>query len=157
MGYQAYRERLDHALEKLRSKYMGQEVRFPALLPGRVCLDQNRYAHRVAQVLMLQAARVLPEQGEDICRGYRWLHAAALYLIYTCPPEDHTVCSVIRLARLDRTIRNQLDFAHFPKRYVGAFLDAPPYIAAGLEVAAWRMAEPSEEQLKKLEDLCGKL
>ena len=152
-----YQLRLNQTLSRIRSKCLGQEARFSDLLPGGACQDEEQYAHRVAQVLTLQVARVSPERWEDICRGYRWTHAAALFLIHSSPTGDHTLRNLIRLARLDRSVREMLDFTHFPKRYVSTFLTAPPHIAAGLEQAAWSMAESAEERLNKLEDLCGKL
>ena len=157
LNYQTYQKRLDHALEQLRSKCMGQEVRFYVLLPGGACRNQDQYAHRVAQVLMLQVARLLPRQDEDIRRGYRWLHAAILFLLDSCPPADHTVRNLIRLAKLERSVLEQLEIPSCFGHCAAAFLQVPPHTAFSLELAAWRMADPTEVQLQRLEELLGAL
>ena len=108
-------------------------------------------------MIILDEADKLAAKGsrerQAYCRGTQ--HSLLKVLEGGC--GDHTLRNLIRLARLDRNVREMLDFTHFPKRYVSTFLTAPPHIAAGLEQAAWSMAESAEERVKKLEDLCANI
>ena len=60
---------------------------------------------------------------------------------------------MLKLAKLDRETREELDLSAFPAHYAAEFAEIPSGLKVTLEAAIWMLTEPSLKNLETLEEL----
>ncbi|MGN1004820.1 MAG: hypothetical protein ACI4O5_08275 [Oscillospiraceae bacterium] len=150
--YLRYKERLEKALEQIRAHYLGQDRPLTELIPAGANLPPEQLAEQIADVLTFHLPRARAWTDAELRESWRWLRAAALFL-WNCPPEDRTPYGLLKLANLDREMREELDLSAFPTHYAAEFAEVPTGLKMTLEAAIWMLTEPSLKTLETLEEL----
>lgn len=150
--YLAYKKRLKKVLEQVYAEYMGQNRPLVELVPGCSSLPPEQLTEQITQVLVFHLPRFLDPTDAELCGSRRWLRAATLFLLMSCPEEDHTPYSLIRLADIDRETREMMNLSSLPARYRADFAaDPPTALKASLEPIFCSLAQPSKASLDSLE------
>lgn len=150
--YLRYKERLEKALKQIRAHYLGQDRPLTELIPASANLPLVQLAEQIADVLTFHLPRARAWTDAELCKSWRWLRAAVLFL-WSCSPEDRTAHGLLKLAKLDRETREELDFGAFPAHYAAEFAEIPTGLKATLEAAIWMLTEPPLRTLDPLDSL----
>ena len=150
--YLRYKERLEKALEQIRTHYRGQDRPLTELIPASAGLPPEQLAEQIADVLAFHLPRTRSWTDAELCASWRWLRAAVLFL-WSCSPEDRTPYGLLKLAKLDRETREGLDLSAFPAHYTVEFAQVPTGLKMTLEAAIWMLKELPVETMEPLEGL----
>lgn len=109
--FESYIKKVDRHLTDLRSKYLGQDTHFDAVLPP----EANRWndeekAEHLTQLLLFSLAKVEPSAAilPELEASYSWLKTLILYLYYACAEVSHTFASITKVVKTDEGIREMI-------------------------------------------------
>ena len=136
MEFNVYLDTLDQALEQLRAQSLGQMTPLRDVLPCGALAAPRAAAKQVAQMLVLQIGQFHPLDDFEIQAYLQWLFVVCRFIL-TCPEEDHTFLSILKISKLESEVRRTLlaEFDTIP--------DIPPTMASRLEEAIWRLTKPT--------------
>lgn len=151
--YFEYKTELDDILERLRAKYMGQDMPLHQLLPADADLSEERIAERLADIFTLYLQRTREMKDAEIKDVWLWFRAAFRFL-WNCPESDRITGSILKLAELSEATRRCLELDIMPDDWAEGFYLKPPS-TEDLSAVIWMMTEKEVEELERLESLLG--
>ena len=151
-SYLIYKKRLENILDTLRTEYMGQNEPLTAYIPDSAAMPPEVLADQIAQQLVIQLTQVTDLDDRELCDSWRWLRAAALFLLDRCPECDHTFGQLLKLAKTASDTLALLDFSVWPAHYSHELANIPRAVKVGLEAVLWSLTKPQFSRLDQLND-----
>lgn len=153
--YESYLAEVTEALERHRAYFLGQFRRLEDLLPGTLRLTTAQMAKRITQVLLFLLVRIEALEEKILQQYQNWLELVCIFLLESCPEEDHTCYSILKICALEPDVFFELVRDEISTEVRHTLLHPPDGLLAYLEEAVWYLMEPSEkkEKLTMLQEL----
>lgn len=144
--YESYLGTVTEQMERLRARALGQLHRLEELVPNPAAYSAEQLAERMAQVLVLLVARVENLEAATL-RFYRqWLETVCLFLLETCPEEDHTFYSILKVCALEPDVFFEMIEGDVSSDVRHTLLHPPEGLGVYLEEAVWYLMDQAEKQ-----------
>lgn len=150
--YLQYKKRLDQLMDTLRTEYMGQNEKLMDHIPAAPDWPPEILADQIAHQLLFRLRLVTDMTDTEVADSWRWLRAAALFLLEQCPEGDHTYGKLITLVNTNPETLAMLDFSGWPEHYSKNLASVPRAVKAGLEAVIWMLVKPQVSRLEQLDE-----
>lgn len=155
--YLIYKKRLDQTLNTVRAEFMGQNEKLTKYIPDSAAMPPEVLADQIAQQLVMQLTQTTDLSDRELSDSWRWLRAAALFLLDRCPATDHTFGQLLKLANTDPETLALLDFSGWPAHYSHELPNVPRAVKVGLEAVIWLLTRPDHQRLLRLNEAVFRL
>ena len=109
--YGNYVKKVDQHLAVLRAKYLGQDTHFNAVLPPEANLwSYEKKADYLTQLILFSLAKVEPSSAilPELEETSHWLKAPILFLLHTCPENNHTFSAIKKILTAGEELREAI-------------------------------------------------
>jgi len=144
--YEVYCGHIELGLDKLRAQCLGQLKPIKAIVPIADWIPAELTAELAAEILTILIYKVDRLDDGTLWFYQSWLEAVIGFILENCPVEDHTLWSVVKIAKLENDIVLELFSEDLPQDTRYALLHPPEGLADLLEEAIWVLMEDREKK-----------
>lgn len=145
--YEVYCGSVDLGLEQLKAKCLGQLRPIKSLVPIADHVPTALTAELAAEILTILIFNIERPDDSMLWIYQNWLKTAIEFILENCPPEDHTLFSVVKLAKLEHDVLLELLPEELPQDVRSALFHPPEDFSYSLEEAIWQLMEDREKEV----------
>ena len=144
--FEVYCGTMELGLDRLRAQFLGQMKPIQSLVPIADRVSNQITAELAAEILSILIYKTNHPDDSTLCFYKGWLETVIEYVLDSCPEEDHTLYSLVKLADLKGQLVDEIIGNDIPRETRQIILHPPEYLHDALEEAIWFLMEDQEKR-----------
>ena len=144
--FEVYCGAMELGLDRLRAQCLGQMKPIKSLVPIADRVSNQTTAELAAEVLTILIYKTNHPDDNTLLFYKGWLETVIEYVLDSCPEEDHTLYSLVKLADLKGQLVDEIMGNDIPRETRQIILHPPEYLHGALEGAIWFLMEDQEKE-----------
>jgi len=144
--FEVYCGTMELGLDRLRAQLLGQMKPIKSLVPIANRVSNQVTAELAAEVLTILIYKTNHPDDNTLYFYKGWLETVIEYVLDSCPEEDHSLYSLVKLAALECRLVDEIIDNDTLRETRQIILHPPENLHEALEEAIWFLMEDAEKQ-----------